>query len=84
MLFKGHTYTQGVGIMEILWKVVESIIDTLINAVVTFYNVLHRLCANRGTGSAIMELNMAQELASIEQNPLFMVLLDLRKAYDTL
>ena len=30
-----------------------------------------------------MELNLAQELSSIDQDPLFLVFLDLRKAYDT-
>ena len=30
----------------------------------------------------IMELKLAQDLASIYQEPLFLVFLDLRKAYD--
>ena len=29
-----------------------------------------------------MELKIAQEIASIDQDPLFLVFLDLRKAYD--
>ena len=32
---------------------------------------------------AVMELKIAQELASIDQDSLFLVLLDVRKAYDT-
>ena len=31
---------------------------------------------------AIMELKLAQELASIDQDPIFLLFLDLRKAYD--
>ena len=31
-----------------------------------------------------MELKLAQELASIDQSPLFLVFMDLRKAYDTM
>ena len=31
---------------------------------------------------AIMDLKLVQELASIDQDPLFLVFLDLRKAYD--
>ena len=31
----------------------------------------------------IMELNLAQELASIDQDPLFLIFLDLSKSYDT-
>ena len=30
-----------------------------------------------------MELNLAQELIRIDQDPLFLVFLDLQKAYDT-
>ena len=52
--------------------------------VVIFQDVLHGFCAIRGTGTAIMDIKMAQELASIDQEPLFLVFLDLRKAYDTL
>ena len=34
-------------------------------------------------GKAIKELNLAQELSRIDQDPLFLVFLDLRKAYVT-
>ena len=37
----------------------------------------------RGMWAAIMELNITQELANIYQDPLFLLLLDLRKAYET-
>ena len=54
-------------------KVVESTIDTQINMVVTFHDVIHRFLASRGTGTSIMDLNMAQKLASIYQEPLLLV-----------
>ena len=50
--------TQVIGVLEVMWKVVESIIDTQIKTVATVHNVLHVLCASRGTGASIMELNM--------------------------
>ena len=34
-------------------------------------------------GTTILELKLAQELDSMEQNPLFLVFLDLHKAYYT-
>ena len=49
-----------------------------------FHDVPHIFRANRGTGTTIMQLNMAQEIASIDQDPLLMVLLDLSKEYETL
>ena len=51
--------------------------------VVTFHGILNVFRASIGTGTAIMELNMAQELASIEKK-LFLVFLDVWKSYYTL
>ena len=81
---KGKADTREIGMIEILWKVVESIIKTNIKTVVTFHDVLHGFRIRRGTGTAIMENNMAQDLSSIDQDPLFLVFLYLRKAYDNL
>ena len=47
------------------------------------HGVLHRFRTGIGTGSDIMELKLAQELDSIYQDPLLLVFLDLRKAYNT-
>ena len=70
--------------IKVLCKVVNSVIDTLIKTVLTFHDVIYGFCASRGTGMAIMEPKMVQELASIDQDPLFLAFLDLRKAYNTL
>ena len=61
--------------MESLWKVVEAIIDTRLRASVRLHNVLYELSSGRGTGTAILELNLAQELDSVNQDPLFLVFL---------
>ena len=44
----------------------EAISDTLIKKAMTFHDILHRFRALRRTGTAIMELNIAQELASVD------------------
>jgi len=36
----------------------------------------------RGTGTATIEAKLAQQLAWMEQEPLYQVFVDLRKAYD--
>ena len=51
---------------------------------VQFQDVLHRICAGKGTGTAIMELKLTHELSSVYQGLLFLVLFDLMKAYDNL
>ena len=63
---KGIADTRGVGLIEVMWKVVYSIVDTRINTIVTFHDVLYGFCACRGTGTDIIEINMAQYLASID------------------
>ena len=47
------------------------------------HEVLHGFRDIKGTVAAIMELKLAQELANIDQSPLFLVFMELRKVYDT-
>ena len=79
---KGNTGTQGISLLE-MQKVVEDIIDTRLQARIQFQNVLHGFCVGRGTGTEITELNISQDLARVNQDTLFLVLLELRKAYNT-
>ena len=58
---------------------VAAIIDTLLKACINLHDVLHGFRAGRGKGTATLELKLAQEMASIDQDPFFLVLLDLRK-----
>ena len=83
LIKKGATKTQGIRMLETLWKVVDSLIDIRLHASLQKHDIIHRFRAGRGTGMAIMGLNLSQELASIDQDPLFLVLLDLRKVYGT-
>ena len=53
---KGNVYNWGVGFLEVVWKVVDAVIDTLIKSVVQFHDVLHGFCAGRWAGTAILEL----------------------------
>ena len=57
----------------------EAIINTCPQANIHFQNALNRFHAGRGTGMATMELKIYQELARVDQDPLFIVLLELRR-----
>ena len=70
--------------LEVVWKVVEVVINNQIKSVIQFHNVLHGFCAGRGAGNAIMDLKLVQELESVYQYLLFLLFLDLSKAYDNL
>ena len=83
LIIKGTLDTRVIVILETLWKVVETLIDTRLRASLQFHDVLHEFRAVRGTATAIMELKIAKELAILYHDPLFLVFLDLRKAYNT-
>ena len=59
-------------------------IDTRIKTVVQFHYVLHLFFAGRSTETVIIELKLALELSSVDQDPLFLVFIDLIKAYNNL
>jgi exonuclease III len=84
LLPKGDGGVRGIGLLELVWKHVEAIIDTRVKKAVRFHDSLHGFTLNRGTGTAMIEAKLQQELANIRQQPLFQVFLDLKKAYDSL
>ena len=84
LISKGNADTRRIALLEVVWKVVEAVIDTRIKSVVQFHNVLQGFCTGRGIGTAIMDLRLTQELANVYHDPIFLVFLDLRKLYDNL
>jgi hypothetical protein len=70
--------------LEPLYKLVSKIINDRIQAGITFDDAIHGFCPGRGTGTAIMEAKLLMQLHSRCDKPLFMIFLDLKKAYDTL
>ena len=56
----------------------------VLNMAAIFHDVFRGFRAGRVTETAIVELNLTQELASVDQDPLFLVFLHLRKVYDNL
>jgi Reverse transcriptase (RNA-dependent DNA polymerase) len=80
----GGTATRGIGLTETLWKIIEAIINTRVKQVTKFHDILHGFISRHGTGTAILEAKLTQELASIENDPLFVVFLNLKKAYNTI
>ena len=52
--------------------------------VLDYHDFLHGFLARRGTVTATTEVKMAQQLAYIEQVPLYGVFIDLRKVYNAM
>ena len=83
LLPKGNGDYRGIGLLEISWKVIESIINWRIASKVTFHDALHGFRARRETGTACIEEKLLQQLSKMVQKTLHFIFLDLRKAYDT-
>ena len=82
LLPKGNGDYQGIGLLEISWKVIELIINRRITDKVTFHDALHGFRARRGTGTVCIEAKLLQQLSKMVQKTLHFIFLDLRKAYD--
>ena len=63
----------GIGLLEIIWKLITSIVDMQIKESVDFHNALHGFHAFWGTGTAIIEAKLIQQLAMLHQVPLLQI-----------
>ena len=81
---KGKKYYRGIGLLEVMWKVAVEILNRRFTASITYHGFLHGLQAGRGTGTAILEANLLQHLAAFREEVLYVIFLDLHKAYDAL
>ena len=59
-------------------------VNCRLNSSVALHDALHGFRAGRGTGTAILEENLAQQLEGLAHEPLFQVFLDIRKVYESL
>ena len=73
-----------IGLVETIWKVCTSIINSWLRSSIVLHDALHGFRQVSGTGTAIMESKLEQQLAGIFHEPLFQVLLDVRKDYNSL
>ena len=67
-----------------MWKVVAVILNRRLASSITFHDVLHGFRAGRGTGTATLEAKLLQQLAAMREEVLYVIFLDLTKAYDAL
>jgi hypothetical protein len=61
---------RGIGLLEIIWKLISAILDVWFKSTIQFHDCLHGFQASRGTGTAIIEVKLLQQLAMIHQVPL--------------
>ena len=82
LLPKSDGGVRGIGLLDVVWKLVTSIIERRVSTAVTYHDALHGFRARHGMGTAIIEAKLFQQLAAIDQVPVYEIFLDLKKAYD--
>ena len=75
---------RGIGIVEMMWKILAVILNHRITASITFHDFLHGFWAVCGTGTATLEAKLLQKLAALREEVLYVIFLDLHKSYDAL
>ena len=67
-----------------MWKVVAPILHRRLTASITYHDFLQGFRAGRGTGTATLKAKLLQKLAAMREEVLYVIFLDLHKAYDAL
>ena len=81
---KGNKDYPGIGLVEVVWKVVVAILNFRFTSSITYHDALHSFMEGRGTGTATLEAKLLQQLAAMKEEVLYVIFLDLTKAYDAL
>ncbi len=79
LLPKGGGDYRGIGLLDPMWKVVEKIMVTWMSCL-ELHDCLHRGLPRQGMGTAITEVKLHQQLAWVDQAPLYQIYLDFKKA----
>ena len=70
--------------MEVMWKVVADILNRRQTSYIAFNNFLHCFRESCSTGTTTLEAKLLQQLAALREEVLYVIFLDLHKAYDAL
>ena len=75
---------RGIGLVEVMWKILAEILNLRLTASITFHDFLHGFREGRGTGTATLKAKLLQQLAALREEVLYVIFLDLHKAYNAL
>ena len=57
---KGEKDYRGIGLVEVMWKVVAAILNRRFTSSIIYHGALHGFRAGRGTGTATLEAKLLQ------------------------
>ena len=74
---KERKYYRGIGLMEVMWKLLAAILNRCLTASITFHNFLRIFRVVRVTGTATLEAKLLRHLEDLREEVLYVVFLDL-------
>ena len=84
LIHKGSNDHDGIGLMEVMWKVVAAILNRRLTASIKLHDFLHGFWAGCSTVTVTLEAKLLQQLSDLREKVLYVIFLDLHKAYDAL
>ena len=81
---KGRGEYRGIGFVEVVWKVCAAVVSCRLNRSLILHDALHGFRAGSCTGTANLEVKLAQQLAGLVHESLFQMFWEVRKAYNSL
>ena len=67
---KGKKDYRGIGLVEVMWKVVAEILNRRLTAYITYHDFLHGFWVGRGTGTATLEAKLLHQVAALREEVL--------------
>ena len=80
---KGGGGYRGIKLLEVAWKVLKKVLDARLKSI-PLHDALHGFRQERGCCTGIMDAKLVQQLAFLQQCPLYGTFLNLRKAYNAM
>ena len=62
---KGRKEYRGIGLVEVMWKVVAEILHRRLTTAITYHDFLHGFRAGHVTGKATLEAKLLQQIAAM-------------------
>ena len=84
LITKGKGDYRGIGLVEVIWKVLAEILNQRLTSSITYHDFLHRFRAGCGTGTPTIKAKLLQQLAALREEVLYVIFLDLHNVYNAL
>ena len=84
LILKGVGDNRVIGLVEVVWKAVELILNCPFPPSITYHDSLHGFRSVCSTGTSTLEVKMIQKVATMREVVPHAIFLDLHKSYNSL